>query len=131
MVDDFVQDWGEAMLGPLAEPLLSGTETGDDGHGGRSEGGGGAGLSELWPRLSRIREGMEDLEASRTKVDLARQIAVDQSNPESIAHALGKVWTEQYVCVRVFWFYVVSHVVCCDVLAGVVSGRWHERYVAV
>lgn len=83
------------MLGPLAEPLLSSTalQKGNDRGGLRTEHAGWEeeGLSELWPRFSRIREAMEDLEASRTKVELARQMAVDRSNPESIAHALGKV----------------------------------------
>lgn len=90
-MNDFVADWGEAGLGPLAEPFLSGTASGDDGDDATLGGGGYEELSELWPRLSQIHEGMEDLEASRTKVDLARQIAVDGSNPESIVHALGKV----------------------------------------
>lgn len=91
------------MLGPLAEPLLFATtreeNAGDggskQGRGGRGAGGGRGeqeeGLSELWPRLSRVREAMEDLEASRTKVELARQTAVDRSSPGSIAHALAKV----------------------------------------
>lgn len=93
VVNAFVDDWGEAMLGSLAEPLLSGTAMdGESGGVGLRNGGGEEeGLSWLWPRLSRIREAMQDLEASRTKVELARQMAVDQSNPESIAHALGKV----------------------------------------
>lgn len=98
VVDAFVADWGEAMLGPLAEPLLSttGTETSSGASGNGSGAGRGGvseeeGLSELWPRLSRIREGMEDVEVSRTKVELARQTAVDRSNPESVAHALSKV----------------------------------------
>lgn len=91
-MNDFVDDWGEEMLGPLSEPLLSGTLPsggggGDDvGREGRVEG-----LTDLWPRLSRIHEGMEDVEASRTKVELARQLAVDQSNPESISHVLRTV----------------------------------------
>lgn len=94
------------MLGPLAEPLFS-TTTEDDGGNEDDErlsanvgsGGGNStgtvpreGLSELWSRLSRIREGMEDVEASRTKVELARQTAVDRSNPGSISHALEKVF---------------------------------------
>lgn len=102
VVENFVDNWGEDILGPLAEPLLAATSSvtykgqsdGDVGsQSGRSGGpmGEAEGLSALWPRLSRIREGMEDLEASRTKVELARQMAVDQSNPESIARALGKV----------------------------------------
>lgn len=93
-MNDFVDDWGEEALGPLAEPFLSGTTSGDDdgdSDDATSGGGGCEELSELWPRLSQIHEGMEDLEASRTKVDLARQIAVDGSNPESIVHAVGKV----------------------------------------
>lgn len=108
-MDSFVDDWGEDMLGPLAEPFLSGSgqsgerngDTFEEGprrgvdHGGpgavRAAGEGREGLSDLWPRLSRIHEGMEDLEASRTKVELARQLAVERSNPESIAHALDKV----------------------------------------
>lgn len=77
------------MLGPLAEPFLSGTLLSDDAEEGSR--GDVEGLSDLWPRLSRVREGMEDLEASRTKVELARQLAVEQSNPESIAHAIVKV----------------------------------------
>eukprot|EP00904_Undaria_pinnatifida_P013142 jgi/Undpi1/8959/HiC_scaffold_26.g11420.m1 len=94
VVNDFVDDWGEEALGPLAEPFLSGTTSGDDdgdSDDATSGGGGCEELSELWPRLSQIHEGMEDLEASRTKVDLARQIAVDGSNPESIVHAVGKI----------------------------------------
>lgn len=51
------------------------------------------GLSGLWPRLSRIHEAMQSLEASRTKVDEARVKTVDQSDPESIAHMLGNVRT--------------------------------------
>ncbi|CAN0023407.1 unnamed protein product, partial [Ectocarpus sp. 8 AP-2014] len=90
VVESFVDDWGEDMLGPLAEPFLSGTLLSDE---DAEEGsrGGVEGLSDLWPRLSRVHEGMEDLEASRTKVELARQLAVEQSNPESIAHAIGKI----------------------------------------
>ncbi|CBN78137.1 conserved unknown protein [Ectocarpus siliculosus] len=90
VVESFVDDWGEDMLGPLSEPFLSGTLLSDE---DAEEGsrGGVEGLSDLWPRLSRVREGMEDLEASRTKVELARQLAVEQSNPESIAHAIGKI----------------------------------------
>ncbi|CAM9159702.1 unnamed protein product [Scytosiphon promiscuus] len=108
VVDSFVDDWGEDMLGPLAEPFLSGSgrpgeEDGNGSEEGPSRGvdyggpgevtaaGEGEGLSDLWPRLSRIHEGMEDLEASRTKVELARQLAVERSNPESIAHALDKI----------------------------------------
>lgn len=91
VVHNFVDDWGEAMLGPLAEPLLSGVATEREGGGTRPGEGDIEGLSDLWPRLARICEAMEDLEASRTKVELARQMAVDRSNPESIAHALGKV----------------------------------------
>lgn len=90
-MNDFVADWGDAGLGPLAEPFLSDTASGDDNDDAASGEGGYEELSELWPRLSQIHEGMQDLEASRTKVDLARQIAVDGSNPESIVHALGKV----------------------------------------
>ncbi|CAN0074928.1 unnamed protein product [Ectocarpus sp. 12 AP-2014] len=90
VVESFVDDWGEDMLGPLAEPFLSGTllsdEDAEDGSRGGEEG-----LSDLWPRLSRVHEGMEDLEASRTKVELARQLAVEQSNPDSIAHAIVKI----------------------------------------
>lgn len=87
---DFIDDWGEAMLGPLAEPFLSEATT--DGvsntiHSGNKE----EGLAELWLRIAKIRDAMHDLEASRTKVELARQTAVHQSNPDSIAHALGKV----------------------------------------
>lgn len=78
------------MLGPLAEPFLSGTLLSDEDAGEGSRGG-VEGLSDLWPRLSRVHEGMEDLEASRTKVELARQLAVEQSNPESITHAIVKV----------------------------------------
>lgn len=95
VVDDFVDNWGEDMLGPLAELVLPSAPT--DGDGGGAGGGGFGfgeekeGLSELWPRLSRICEGMEDLEASRTKVELARQLVVDKANPESISHALDKV----------------------------------------
>eukprot|EP00752_Nemacystus_decipiens_P011182 g9936.t1 len=96
VVNDFVDNWGEEMLGPLAEHLLSSPALGQDG-GEEKQGGNGnsgvgkEGLSDLWPRLSRIHEGMEDLEASRTKVELARQLAVDRSNPESISHVLDKV----------------------------------------
>jgi len=91
VVNDFVDNWGEEMLGPLAELVLPSAPTdGDDGDGGHGEE--REGLSELWPRLSRICEGMEDLEASRTKVELARQLVVDKANPESISHALDKVW---------------------------------------
>lgn len=89
------------MLGPLAEPLLrypnvnADADSIDDGGSSSSFDGGISeaeeGLSELWPRLSRIREVIEDVEESRTKVELARQLAVDRSNPESIAHALIKV----------------------------------------
>ena len=98
VVNDFVDNWGEDMLGPLAEHLLSNPPLGgqDDGAEGRGRGHGGAGregLSDLWPRLSRIHESMEDLEASRTKVELARQLTVDRSNPESISHVLDKVDT--------------------------------------
>lgn len=101
VVNDFVDNWGEDMLGPLAEHLLSNPPLGgqDDGAEGRGRGHGGAGregLSDLWPRLSRIHESMEDLEASRTKVELARQLAVDRSNPESISHALDKV---EWMCI--------------------------------
>lgn len=109
VVNRFVDDWGEDMLGPLAEPFLSGSGQKSDEHGGSkleeggarrgvglgvpiAEAGNGEGLSDLWPRLSRIHEGMEDLEASRTKVELARQLAVERSNPESIARALDKAW---------------------------------------
>lgn len=97
VVNDFVDDWGEDMLGPLAEHLLStpppegqdgGSERDGDGNDGEEK----EGLSDLWPRLSRIHEGMEDLEASRTKVELARQLAVERSNPESISHVVDKVW---------------------------------------
>ncbi|CAM9114557.1 unnamed protein product [Hapterophycus canaliculatus] len=98
VVDNFVDDWGEEMLGPLAEPFLLGSrqQSEDDSSAPEEEGRrrGKEGLSELWPRLSRIHEGMEDLEASRTKVELARRLAVERSNPESIAHALDKVRPE-------------------------------------
>ncbi|CAM9955122.1 unnamed protein product [Ectocarpus fasciculatus] len=90
VVESFVDDWGEDMLGPLAEPFLSGTLLSDE-DAGEGSGGGVEGLSDLWPRLSRVHEGMEDLEASRTKVELARQLAVEQSNPESITHAIVKI----------------------------------------
>ena len=109
-MDDFVNDWGEAGLGPLAEPFLSGTASGDEIDDATSGGGGYEELSELWPRLSQIHEGMEDLEASRTKVDLARQIAVDGSNPGSIVHALGKVF---FVGWCVFLSFVLPWFVIC------------------
>lgn len=109
VVNDFVDNWGEEMLGPLAEHLLSSPPVGQDGggtegQGGRDHGEAKEGLSDLWPRLSRIHEGMEDLEASRTKVELARQLTVDQSNPESISHVLDKV------------FYLAAAVLCCALL---------------
>lgn len=87
---DFIDDWGEAMLGPLTEVFLSETTTGN-GSSGINSGNDVEGLAELWLRLSKIRDSMHDLEASRTKVELARQAAVHQSNPDSIAHVLGKV----------------------------------------
>lgn len=92
-VDGFVADWGEDMLGPLAGLLpiaagdgACGSEVSTD-RGGVSR----QGLAELWPRLSKIREGLEDMDASRAKVELARQMAVDSFYPGSIAHALTKV----------------------------------------
>lgn len=94
VVNAFVDDWGEAVLGSLAEPLLSGTAVGGEGGGVSSRNSDGEeGLSGLWPRLSRIHEAMQSLEASRTKVDEARVKTVDQSDPESIAHMLGNVRT--------------------------------------
>lgn len=86
-MNDFINDWGEAMLGPLAEPFLS-NDVSNTIHSENEE----EGLVKLWLRLAKIRDAMHDLEASRTKVELARQTAVHQSNPDSIAHALEKVW---------------------------------------
>ena len=98
-MNDFVDNWGEETLGPLAElvlPSARADDEDDNGDGFADDGEDDEGLSELWPRLSRICEGMEDLEASRTKVELARQLAVDRSNPESISHALDKV---EWMCI--------------------------------
>ena len=86
------------MLGPLAEPILGETSTAEV-DGGASSLVDEEGLAELWPRLSQIHESMQDLEASRSKVELARQLVVDQSNPNSIANAVGKV---RHLCLRVF-----------------------------
>lgn len=84
--DAFVADWGEDMLGPLAEAFLA-TEDGEGSGSGMDQ----EGLATSWPRLLQIREGLLDVEGSRTKVELARQRVVDRYDPESVAHALTKV----------------------------------------
>ncbi|CAM9670373.1 unnamed protein product, partial [Discosporangium mesarthrocarpum] len=82
MVDVFVADWGEETLGPLAPPLLAAPSVEERELWG---------LGQLWPCLSEVREAMEDVEASRQKVLLAREAAVGGSNPESISQALQKI----------------------------------------
>jgi len=76
VVDDFVDTWGEEKLGPFADDLLSGPAPGR--HGGDS-GAEKEGLWDLWPRLSRIHEGMEALEACRTKVKRSMELLMEST----------------------------------------------------
>lgn len=91
-VHAFIADWGDDMLGPLAEVFVSNSNN-EDNRGGdfTSSNTVPRELALLWPCLSHIRDSLKDIENSRTKVVLARQAAADTSNNESIASAVIKV----------------------------------------